>query len=334
MKTIAAFCCLLSAVWAAGANINVEGTEGGEVTVVCQHKLASKNTKGFCRDPCAGSADILATVQSGTVAKTGRITLVDQGTGAFSVTISPLQLSDAGTYWCSVDRTLFTTYTAVYLTVKKAATTVAADVSFTWTEAETFSSTQPVPETDTGGPAHVSTWNYSNTGDGGSSTGTVLCACIAAASALTVVLCAVSFRKCRKVSEPQPQVSSSSGTDLRAPTKNPPEMTCAQRPNLHPTTTSGGTAAEERPHSPIYENSCIFRENTDPRQSAANARSPHDNASRIYIRPLPPIVCEQSQESAARKHRKKTAESDGAEPNVRASEPQKLWFGLDLSGTI
>uniref|UniRef100_A0A8P4KNR9 Immunoglobulin V-set domain-containing protein n=1 Tax=Dicentrarchus labrax TaxID=13489 RepID=A0A8P4KNR9_DICLA len=57
----------------------------------------------------------LLTVGSGKRAESGRITLVDLGNGAFTVTFSQLQMSDSGRYWCGVDRPGFDTFTAVHV---------------------------------------------------------------------------------------------------------------------------------------------------------------------------------------------------------------------------
>lgn len=110
---------ILAATWTAEANINVEGIEGGEVMFQCKHSLAWRYDKYFCKYPCTGNEDVLATVKYGTTTQSGRITLVDWSNGAFTVSISQLQLSDAGKYWCGVDRPVFDTFTAVHLTVEK-----------------------------------------------------------------------------------------------------------------------------------------------------------------------------------------------------------------------
>lgn len=102
-----------------GAEINVEGFEGGEVSFRCSHRFAWKYDKYFCRHPCRSNEDTLAKVQSGRRAKAGRITLVDSGDGVFTVTFSQLQLSDWGTYYCAVDRPGRDTFTEVYVTVKE-----------------------------------------------------------------------------------------------------------------------------------------------------------------------------------------------------------------------
>uniref|UniRef100_A0A3B4ZQM0 Immunoglobulin V-set domain-containing protein n=1 Tax=Stegastes partitus TaxID=144197 RepID=A0A3B4ZQM0_9TELE len=94
----------LAATLTKGAEINVEGFEGGEVTFKCSHKLAWKDNKYFCISPCKSDKDTLATVTSGGRAQSGRITLVDSGDSAFSVTFSQLRLSDSKEYMCAVER--------------------------------------------------------------------------------------------------------------------------------------------------------------------------------------------------------------------------------------
>ncbi|KAM7393928.1 hypothetical protein PAMP_020762 [Pampus punctatissimus] len=113
------FFCLLYAAWTEGADIHVEGLEWEELSFQCPHKLAGIYSKYFCMDPCKTKEDILGTVISGGSSHTKRITLVDLGNGVFSVTFNQLRLSDAGKYWCGVQRPGLDTYTAVYLTVKE-----------------------------------------------------------------------------------------------------------------------------------------------------------------------------------------------------------------------
>ncbi|XP_041789953.1 CMRF35-like molecule 5 isoform X4 [Chelmon rostratus] len=120
MKSISVFFCLLYAMWTEGTSINVMGFERGKVSFQCSHRLAWRNFKYLCKDPCKQDTDMLATVKSGRRVESGRITLVDLGNGVFTVTFSQLQLSDSGKYWCAVDRPGFDTFTAVYLTVKTA----------------------------------------------------------------------------------------------------------------------------------------------------------------------------------------------------------------------
>ncbi|XP_037399154.1 CMRF35-like molecule 3 isoform X2 [Pygocentrus nattereri] len=110
---------LLSEVAAEASDIRVSGHVGGSVKIQCSHLFARTNTKYFCRDPCEKDQHIL--IKSGR-SPTGRYTLKDSGKGDFTVTITCLQKSDAGTYWCGVDRLVKDTYHKVLLTVTDALT--------------------------------------------------------------------------------------------------------------------------------------------------------------------------------------------------------------------
>nr|XP_055062393.1 putative adhesion G protein-coupled receptor E4P [Misgurnus anguillicaudatus] len=71
-------------------------TEGAQVTITCTHGWASNNNKYFCRDPC-NDEDILV---SSDRSPNSRFRLKDFGTGKFTVTITDIQVSDSGIYWC------------------------------------------------------------------------------------------------------------------------------------------------------------------------------------------------------------------------------------------
>lgn len=58
----------------------------------------------------------MITVNSGQTAESGRFSLQDKG-NTLMVNISRLQLSDAGVYFCGVDRVGFDTFIQVHLTV-------------------------------------------------------------------------------------------------------------------------------------------------------------------------------------------------------------------------
>ncbi|XP_023189141.1 CMRF35-like molecule 3 isoform X2 [Xiphophorus maculatus] len=140
MRGLSVLCCLFTVVLTLGAEINVEGVEGGEVSFKCAHKLAHNNKKYFCTDPCKTNEDILVDVSPGEIATAGRITLVDSKDGSFTVTITQLLLSDAHVYWCAVIRSISNTYTSVNLTVHKAfKTTVPPIVSSSWFPTDTNS---------------------------------------------------------------------------------------------------------------------------------------------------------------------------------------------------
>ncbi|XP_056622967.1 uncharacterized protein LOC130436093 [Triplophysa dalaica] len=98
--------------------IVTRGYTGKNITVSCQHSWALNNRKYFCRDPC-GDRDVI--VSSDRSSK-GRFSLKYLGKGTFTVTITDLQETDSGIYWCGVDRTFKDTYHKVYLTVYKANT--------------------------------------------------------------------------------------------------------------------------------------------------------------------------------------------------------------------
>ncbi|XP_016417100.1 CMRF35-like molecule 1 [Sinocyclocheilus rhinocerous] len=78
--------------------------------------MASTNIKYFCREPCEDRDVLVKSDQS----PTGRYTLKDHGAGTFTVSITDLQESDSGIYWCAVDRSVKDTYKKVKLTVSNA----------------------------------------------------------------------------------------------------------------------------------------------------------------------------------------------------------------------
>ncbi|KAL6482057.1 hypothetical protein MHYP_G00101370 [Metynnis hypsauchen] len=110
---------LLSEVAVEASDIRVSGHVGGSVKIKCSHLFADTNTKYFCRDPCKGYQHIL--IKSGR-SPTGRYTLEDSGNGVVTVTITDLQKSDTGTYWCGVKRYIKNTHHKVLLTVTDALT--------------------------------------------------------------------------------------------------------------------------------------------------------------------------------------------------------------------
>ncbi|KAA0721814.1 hypothetical protein E1301_Tti021704 [Triplophysa tibetana] len=122
MKFFYALCswiCLSGFGNSATDGTNINGREGGNVTVTCTFSWASTNRKYFCRDPCK-DRDVL--VSSDRSSK-GRFSLKDFGNRKFTVTITDLQESDSGIYWCGVDRLGFDAYLLVTLKVSKAADT-------------------------------------------------------------------------------------------------------------------------------------------------------------------------------------------------------------------
>ncbi|XP_016114719.1 CMRF35-like molecule 6 isoform X1 [Sinocyclocheilus grahami] len=95
---------------------DIHGYSGKGVTITCSHGLASTNIKYFCREPCEDKDVLVKSDQS----PRGRYTLKDHGAGTFTVSITDLQESDSGIYWCAVDRSVKDTYKEVKLTVSKA----------------------------------------------------------------------------------------------------------------------------------------------------------------------------------------------------------------------
>ncbi|KAK5866258.1 hypothetical protein PBY51_020464 [Eleginops maclovinus] len=218
MNNFYALFCLLHVFRIDGIRINVEGVEGGDVSFQCSHKLAWKSDKYLCKASCNRIEDRVVTVQSGARAESGRITLVDSGDGAFSVTFRQLQLSDKGRYWCAVDRIGFDTYTEVQLTVKEGVTnetrTVKPKLSHTWTYENRSNSTRLPSVMETSSPAILSTaTNNINGGDQNISSGTVLYATVGPLGLVTIVMLGMIVRKCRQSSKPQTR-DCSNCTDL------------------------------------------------------------------------------------------------------------------------
>ncbi|XP_027873545.1 LOW QUALITY PROTEIN: CMRF35-like molecule 7 [Xiphophorus couchianus] len=91
---------------------SVTGTVGGSVTITCSHSYATTNVKYFCKGTCV-DADIL--IKSSTQ-REGKYSIKDNG-NTFYVTISNLEMSDGGVYWCGIERVGVDTYGEVTLTV-------------------------------------------------------------------------------------------------------------------------------------------------------------------------------------------------------------------------
>uniref|UniRef100_A0A667WGM0 Immunoglobulin domain-containing protein n=1 Tax=Myripristis murdjan TaxID=586833 RepID=A0A667WGM0_9TELE len=84
------------------------GTEGGNVKVKCSYTWASDNKKFFCNETCEGKDILIETTQDRY--QKGRYIIEDTRNGVFYVTITQLTKSDAGTYYCGVDRAIKDTY--------------------------------------------------------------------------------------------------------------------------------------------------------------------------------------------------------------------------------
>uniref|UniRef100_A0A7N6ATE1 Immunoglobulin domain-containing protein n=1 Tax=Anabas testudineus TaxID=64144 RepID=A0A7N6ATE1_ANATE len=165
----------------ASALLEVSGHVGGEVSILCSASWTTDsnsehNNMYFCKGICSRDNILIQTERE---RQSGRITLVDWRNGTITVSISQVQLSDAGTYWCGVDRPGLDTFTAVTLTVKKSKgnvyvyhhITATSSISVAHTEAATvppgvspkrttrkiLRATQLISEMDTSGPSYVST---------------------------------------------------------------------------------------------------------------------------------------------------------------------------------
>ncbi|XP_076120709.1 Fc receptor-like protein 5 [Alosa pseudoharengus] len=93
---------------------NITVKEGEDAKMLCSHILARSNPKYFCRDPCTDK-DVLIT--SAGKHNSQRLFLVDYGTGEFTVTMSQVKSTDAGIYYCGVDRLFIDTYKKITLNV-------------------------------------------------------------------------------------------------------------------------------------------------------------------------------------------------------------------------
>ncbi|KAI7811061.1 putative CMRF35-like molecule 4 [Triplophysa rosa] len=123
----------------------IDGYTGQYVIISCSHVFAQNNRKYFCTDPCKDS-DILV---SSDWSSNGRFTLKDFMTGTFTVTITELQESDSGIYWCGVDRVGVDTFHKVNLRVyEDNSQTHTASIQELTTQTDSVS-TSPTSETST-----------------------------------------------------------------------------------------------------------------------------------------------------------------------------------------
>ncbi|XP_034752324.1 CMRF35-like molecule 1 [Etheostoma cragini] len=300
MKTICIFCCLLYVAGIEGADITVKGFKGEDVSFQCSYRLAWINNKYFCKDPCKDSEDVLVTVRSGGRVMSGRIALVDSGNGVFTVTVSQLQLSDSGRYWCAVDRPGFDTFTAVHLTVKEdVTTTFIPELSPTWTRHIISNSTHFTSEMGTSRPTKFSTAMNSTNGEGQNIiAGILLYPTVWAVAMLTIlVLTAMLVRNRKENSKPQPQVWSDntkhvSAEIIGANSKEVQSFKTLSKSfsrTYHPTQdppTAVSTAEECSVSMHIYENVPCSQGTAPSKYSVSNVQDTDDISPRIYIKPL------------------------------------------------
>ncbi|XP_057188075.1 CMRF35-like molecule 5 [Triplophysa rosa] len=95
--------------------IEMHGYTGKQVTISCQHSWAWSNRKYFCTHPCKDEDVLVSSDRS----PNGRFSLKYLEKGTFTVTITDLQESDSGIYYCGVDRVGADTYEKVNLRVSK-----------------------------------------------------------------------------------------------------------------------------------------------------------------------------------------------------------------------
>ncbi|XP_074540652.1 uncharacterized protein LOC141801500 [Halichoeres trimaculatus] len=108
MSKISVCACLLSALTFVEMNpINRNAPEGTTITIICSDWKASTyvkdNVKYFCRSPCSKDKHIIVKADYQKTERKNRIEITNSEHGLF-VTISNLQESDSGKYYCGVDR--------------------------------------------------------------------------------------------------------------------------------------------------------------------------------------------------------------------------------------
>ncbi|KAM4594373.1 uncharacterized protein V3H82_000577 isoform 2-T2 [Fundulus diaphanus] len=97
--------------------ISITGTVGTAIKITCSHSYATTNVKYFCKGAC-NDADVLIKSNVPERVLNGKYLIKDEG-NTFYVTITNLENSDAGVYWCGIDRVGADTYSKVTLTVKE-----------------------------------------------------------------------------------------------------------------------------------------------------------------------------------------------------------------------
>ncbi|XP_056588719.1 CMRF35-like molecule 5 isoform X3 [Triplophysa dalaica] len=116
MKFALAWICLAGFGISATYETDIHGHEGKHVTVECVHGHASTNKKYSCKDPCNDDDVLVSSDRS----PNKRFSLKDFGNSTFTVTITDLQESDSGIYWCGVNRSAaLDTYLQITLRINK-----------------------------------------------------------------------------------------------------------------------------------------------------------------------------------------------------------------------
>ncbi|XP_056622969.1 uncharacterized protein LOC130436125 [Triplophysa dalaica] len=124
-----------------------DGRTGKVIIISCHHVFAKNNRKYFCRDPCKYRDVLVSSDRS----PNGRFTLNDSMTGTFTVSITDLQESDSGIYWCGVDRVGVDTFHKINLRVHEESETHTASIQELTTRTDSVF-TSPNSETSTHTP--------------------------------------------------------------------------------------------------------------------------------------------------------------------------------------
>ncbi|XP_014912501.1 polymeric immunoglobulin receptor-like [Poecilia latipinna] len=116
-KLFFTLCSALSCVRSAAGLIRVFGYEGTDVKVSCSYPEGYESyQKYLCRNDCDYSDVLITTSQTN---KPRHSIYDDKRTRTFTTTISNLQSTDAGKYWCGVTRNGKDLYTEVKLETKQ-----------------------------------------------------------------------------------------------------------------------------------------------------------------------------------------------------------------------
>lgn len=285
MKTVFLLSCLLYE----GASFHIQGLERGHVSFHCFHSYAWTNDKYLCRHPCQEEKDKVIAVNSRQTAESGRFSLYDEG-NKLTVNISRLQLSDAGLYYCGVDRVGLDTFIEVHLTVDKVPEPPTTDPptrpTTTTPPPSTYQSTEFTSDTVTTGS------NFTTGGD--PITGTALYAGLGAAALLAMLVLVICFRKCRNRPKAQAPVHLSNSDFVKghkavAKHESPGISESALQPSKGKTAkstpykqpprrkkqTSASNAGRSQPQD-IYENVSFHKGAASSRDEAANLHEPDD----------------------------------------------------------
>ncbi|XP_056588730.1 CMRF35-like molecule 5 isoform X4 [Triplophysa dalaica] len=147
MKFALAWICLAGFGISATYETDIHGHEGKHVTVECVHGHASTNKKYSCKDPCNDDDVLVSSDRS----PNKRFSLKDFGNSTFTVTITDLQESDSGIYWCGVNRSAaLDTYLQITLRINKADThmtlrTTTSSTTVTTSDSQTSKSRSFTP---------------------------------------------------------------------------------------------------------------------------------------------------------------------------------------------